>query len=118
MYTSIARWYVKEGKLEEATAALVALAQQVHENECETWGYLVHSGGDDSVPPSSANEIVFVEIYKDDPALGKHISGPAFQSFLKESGDLFVSIPGGTSPFFQAQHLDRIAGFVRSEASG
>lgn len=120
MYTSIARRYVKDAKdQDQAQNALKELAADVCRNECDTWGYLVHNGSDGSLPPSSPTEIIFVEIYKDEQAFLDHVNGPAFQGFLKKSGHLFVNIPPrADNYFFQAEHIDRISGFVRDEAAG
>ena len=118
MQTTIATWYVKAGKLDEARRALAALAKQVEETEPGTLGYLVHSGGSGSLPPTSPETIVFVEIYKDKSAFEHHLNGPAFTGFLEKHGELFVPAPTGGGAFFQVENLDRIEGFVRKAAAG
>jgi quinol monooxygenase YgiN len=117
MYTIIASWYVQDGKRTRAIKALKALACEVEMKEKDTWGYLVHSGETGSLPPSSPNTIVFVEIYKNKTAFLAHVAGPVFQGFLKKNKDLFVSVPPGQDSFFQVQNLNRIEGFVRKSAS-
>lgn len=117
MYTIIASWYVQEGKRTKAVKALKALACEVKQKEKDTWGYLVHSGATGSLPPSSPNAIVFIEIYKNKKAFLAHVNGPVFQGFLKKNKNLFVSVPPGKDPFFQVQNLNRIEGFVRKSAS-
>jgi len=118
MYSIIATWYVTDGKLAEALAALRALAETVRAQEPDTWAYLVHSGGPDSLPPSAPETIVFVEIYKDEQAFQAHVAGAAFTGFLKRHGNLFVGVPPGNNAFFQVQHIERIEGFVRPAAAG
>jgi quinol monooxygenase YgiN len=115
MHTVIARWYVVDGKLAAAVKALAALAAEVEKAEPDTWGYLVHSGGDQSLPPVSENEIVFVETYKDEKAFMAHVNGPTFQGFVAKYKDLFVLDPQG-QPFYEVTHVVRIAGFVRPPA--
>ncbi|AZL57722.1 hypothetical protein EI545_02005 [Tabrizicola piscis] len=117
MYSAVVTWYLKPGCLTEAEAALTKLADAVFQNEQDTWGYLVHSGAAGSVPPSTPDTIVFVEIYKDQAAFMAHVNGPAFQGFLKQYGDLFISAPGSKGPFFLVQNMDRIEGFVRPMAA-
>ncbi len=117
MYSAVVTWYVKPECLTEAEAALTKLADAVFQSEQDTWGYLVHSGAAGSVPPSTPDTIVFVEIYKDQAAFLAHVNGPAFQGFLQQYGDLFVSAPGAKGPFFLVQNMSRIQGFVRSSAA-
>ena len=117
MYTAIATWYVKKGKRAKAVKALKALAKQVQKQEKNTWGYLVHSGAAGSLPPSSPDTIVFVEIYKDKKAFLAHVNGKPFGDFLKNNKDLFLSVPPGKDSFFQVQILKRIEGFVRINAT-
>lgn len=118
MYTTIARWYCKEGCVDEAKAALEALAARVHDEEESTLGYLVHTAGAGALPPTNPNEIVFVEIYANQQAFLDHVNGVAFQSFLKASGSLFVAMapPNSDQAFFLASPIDRFAGFLRSDA--
>lgn len=117
MHTAVVRWYVKDGKLPEAAAALTALVQRVRKEEAGTLGYLVHSGAPGSFPPLSENVIVFVEIYEDDKAFLAHLNGPAFTEFVAEHGDLFVAIPG-RQQYMTVETVDRIAGFLRPGADG
>lgn len=118
MYSAVVTWYLKPGCATEAEAALTKLAESVFQNEQDTWGYLVHSGAEGSVPPSTPDTIVFVEIYKDQAAFMAHVNGPVFQGFLKQFGDLFISAPGSNGPFFLVQNMNRIQGFVRPSAAG
>jgi quinol monooxygenase YgiN len=119
MYTTIARWYVKDDRLDEARTALSALAADVLANEPSTWAYIVHSGMDGSLPPSSPDEIVFFEVYADHQAFLDHVTGPVFTKFLAAHADLFQGAPlAEATPFVQAQVIDRIGGFVRPEATG
>ncbi len=117
MLTTIAIWYLNPETRSEGIAALRQLTKDVKKNEPDTWGYLVHSGGADSVPPCDDDTVVFVEIYKDEKAFKKHLSKKsAFSKFLKKSGHLFLSAPGSENPFFQVLNVDRIQGFLRPEA--
>lgn len=117
MYSAVVTWYLKPGCLMEAEAALTKLADTVFQSEQDTWGYLVHSAAAGSVPPSTPDTIVFVEIYQDQAAFLAHVNGPVFQDFLKQYGDLFVSAPGSKGPFFLVQNMNRIQGFVRPSAA-
>ena len=116
MFSTIATWYLKPECQSEGITALRRLAKDVEENEPDTWGYLVHSGGADSSPPNSDGTIVFVEIYKNKEAFLHHVKGPVFSKFMTDHGNLFQAGPGGDSPFVQVQNVDRIQGFLRPQA--
>jgi len=110
MYTTVGNWYVKEGREKEAVAALKDLAEQV-KAEPGTLGYLIHEQKA-SLPPAAPRTIAFIEMYTDEKAFQKHLTGPAFKNFIAKFGDLFVPDPQG-NPFVTFSRLDRIAGFVR-----
>ncbi len=125
MLTLIARWTIKKDCNAKAVAALKKLAKAV-EMETGTLMYLVHtpdfiqftdkSGNEhESLPTPSTQEVVFVEQYKNKQAFLDHINSAAFQSFLKEHGDLFVASNG--RPFVEIEFLAQQAGFVRAETS-
>jgi len=116
MYSLIATWYLKPDLKSEGIAALRQLAKDVEENEPDTWGYLIHSGAQGSAPPCSDGTVVFIEIYKDEHAFLAHVKGPTFTQFKEEYGKLFQPTPGGDSPFFQVENVDRIQGFLRPQA--
>ncbi len=115
MYSIIATWYLKPGEEAEGIAALKQLAQDVKQEE-DTWGYLIHTGGENSAPPCSDGTVVFIEIYKNFQAFLDHVSGPIFTAFKKDHGQLFQPIPGSDSPFFLVENIDRIGGFLRPQA--
>jgi quinol monooxygenase YgiN len=115
MYTAIAKFYIK-GSRTQALKAIRNLAAQVRATEPDTLTYLAHMAGDDSLRPPSHNEVTFFEVYRNKPAFLRHLKGKAFTGFLKKSGHFFVLDPQG-NPFFLAEHVNRFAGFVRSQAA-
>jgi quinol monooxygenase YgiN len=117
MHTVLATWYLKPGKVEAGLAALQELVDSVRRDEPDTLGYLVHQGGEHSLPPTATEMVVFLEIYRDEPAFRKHIHGETFNAFLKAHGDLFVlNFDAKCGPFMEVATLDRIAGFLRPAA--
>lgn len=123
MLTLIARWTIKKDCNAKAVAALKKLAKAV-EAEPGTLMYLVHTpdpiqftdqGGNvhESLPTASTQEVLFFEQYKNKQAYLDHVSGPTFQAFLKDYGDLFVSSHGNS--FVEVEFLTRQAGFIREE---
>ncbi len=117
MHTVLATWYLKPGKVEAGRAALRELVDTVQQYEPGTLGYLVHQGGEGSLPPTAAEVVVFLEIYRDETAFDRHIRGRPFQDFLKTHGDLFVlNYNADCGPFMEVATLDRVAGFLRPDA--
>ena len=117
MHTVLATWYLKPGKLEAGIAALRSLVATVHCEEPDTLGYLVHQGGEGSLPPTAVETVVFLEIYRDEAAFEQHINGKPFQDFLERHGDLFVmNYDARCGPFMEVATLDRVAGFLRAGA--
>ncbi|MFN2325809.1 MAG: putative quinol monooxygenase [Gemmatimonadales bacterium] len=113
----VVHWYVKPGQLAEAEAALGALEVAVKANEPGTWMYLIHVPAEGSLPPAADGTVTFMEGYADEAALQAHITGPAYTAFLKAHGDLFVqAFTGG--PFMLIEDVQRVAGFVRPQATG
>jgi uncharacterized protein len=110
VYTTIGNFYVKEGRANEAHAALKELASKVTA-EPGTLLYLIHEQLG-SLPPAAPRTIVFLEMYTDEKAFQKHLTGPAFKNFVAKYGELFESDPHG-NPFITFSRLDRLAGFVR-----
>jgi quinol monooxygenase YgiN len=111
-YSTLATWYVADGKLDAARAALNALAIEVRK-EPGTLVYLVHEPASDSLPPPAPGTIVFFEVYKDEDAFLAHLKGPAFTDFVQAHADLFRKDFHGND-YLQTQHLDRVAGFIRA----
>lgn len=112
-------WFIVEGLETEALAAVAHLAQQVRSSEPDTLVYLVHTQRADSpdamsTPPARARSIVFFEVYRDIAAFVRHVSGPVFTTFLETCGRLFVARNG--APYTTVAFLDRLAGFLRTEA--
>jgi len=118
----VSRWTIRAGCEPAARKALNAMAQAVRENEAGTLIYTVHlptRAADPrliSVPVPCAEEVLFFEMYRDANAFEAHVNGPIFQTFLKESGALFVAASGASAPFIQVEFLERLAGFVRDGA--
>lgn len=117
MHTVLATWYLKPGNEDAGRAALRTLVETVHRDEPGTLGYLVHQGGDGSLPPTAQEQVVFLEIYASPEAFERHITGKPFNDFLAAHGELFVTNFNPTwGPFMEVATLDRIAGFLREDA--
>ncbi len=102
MVTIIFRMRIKDGKEDEAIAALEKMCAAVDEKEPGTLAYVFHRLPDD------ANQLVLYESYVDDGDLQAHIQSPHFVELLR----------GATAEFFdttniEVTRLDRVAGFVR-----
>ena len=78
MFSVIARLPIKEGKVEEAIAAIKELMVQVAREE----GTLMYTLNRDS---SSPNTLVIMERYKDKAAFDVHSSTPHFKAFFAKS---------------------------------
>lgn len=119
----VATMYILPGKESEAIPALKQLAANVKEREPDALVYIPQAINREgfNVPPPYPNEIVFIEIYKDQAAFDLHLHGPdgpdnqsgSYTEFVKEYGHLFVSDPASGGPMFQAKSLNQFAGFVR-----
>ena len=123
MTTTIGQMYILSGSETAAKALLNQLAADVHANEPDTLLYLIHmpDASGVSMPPASAGEVTFVEVYKDEAAFKAHLSGPAFTTFVAKSKGLFLmtenKAPDGTTVtglFATFAAVDRLAGFSRS----
>ncbi|MEE4174118.1 MAG: antibiotic biosynthesis monooxygenase family protein [Xanthomonadales bacterium] len=98
--------------------ALQELVDTVHGNEPGTLGYLVHQGAAGSLPPTAAEQIVFLEIYRDEDAFQAHLHGKPFKQFLKDHEALFVmNFDPSCGPFMEVKTLERVAGFLRKDAA-
>ena len=125
MYSLTSVWTIQKGKEAEATAALKRLAEQVKRKEADTLAYLVHTPDmtQPSLPTPSHLEVVFFEIYKNEKAFLAHVNGPVFQGFVKEHGNLFLSMAPVecgdgqkvVKPFTTVEFLERKAGFIRPQ---
>ena len=102
MNTIIARIKIKDGKRDEALAALKKMAEGVEANEPGTLAYVIHQLKDD---PS---EIVFFELYADDDASKAHREGAAMKTFQSGFAEMFDVSQ------VKIEQLDRIAGVVRA----
>ena len=105
MNTVIARIKIKEGKKDEAVAALEKMAAGVSEKEPGTLAYVIHRSVDD---PS---EVVFFEVYSDDEASKSHTTGEPMKAFQSGFADIFDVSQ------VKIERLERIGGIVRSEAA-
>jgi quinol monooxygenase YgiN len=115
MYPLIAKWTILPGNEKKATAALKKLALDVKKNEPGTLLYMVYKPNfkATSLPTPPENEIIFFEIYEDQPAFIKHITGPAYTDFVKNYGDLFLH-DFNTPPqiFMTTEALALVGGFA------
>ena len=78
MVSVIAKLPIKEGKVEEAIAAIKELMVQVAREE----GTLLYTLNRD---PSNPNTLVIMERYKDKAAFDAHTSTPHFKAFFAKS---------------------------------
>lgn len=78
MVSVIAKLSIKEGKVEEAIAAVKELMVQVAREE----GTLLYTLNRD---PSNPNTLVIMERYKDKGAFDVHTSTPHFKAFFAKS---------------------------------
>jgi quinol monooxygenase YgiN len=115
MITTIARWYVADGQVPHALSALQSLVEQIQQTEPETLIYLVHQPAAPTWPPAPATEILFFEAYSDIDALNHHLE--RWEEFLRQNPELFIP-DANNNPFFLAESLTRIAGFIRPSAYG
>ncbi len=101
METIIARLKIQDGKEAEALEKLAAMAKAVEAEEAKTAAYAVHRLKDD---PS---QIIFIEMYEDDGALGAHMQSPHMGTFRERFGEVF------DTSLVKIERLERIGGFVR-----
>lgn len=105
MNTIIARIKIKDGKEDEALAALTKMAEGVRAKEPGTLAYMIHRSAND---PS---EIVFFELYSDDAAAAAHSQGESMKEFQSGFADLFDVSQ------VKIERLERVGGLVRAEAA-
>ena len=86
MLSVIAKIPIKEGKMEEAMAAIAELMKGVAGEA----GCLLYTVNSDKNNP---NTLVFMERYKDKEALQVHGQTPHFQAFFAKSGQLVAGPP-------------------------
>lgn len=118
MYQLTGKWTILPGNEEKVTKALKQLALDVQKNEPGTLLYIIHTPNfeEKSAPMPPAGEIVFFEIYKDKDAFNAHITGPYFQNFVKDYGNLFLqdfSTP--SNMYITVEPLLQLGGFIREE---
>lgn len=117
-----ARWVMKPGNREKVTKALIPYVDAVKEDEPGTTMYTVSfadaSEDSPSIPPMQLDQVTYNSSWTDHAAFVAHTQEPAYQEFLKTSGDLFVqAVPGETThPYMTTSVLKRFAGFFRKEA--
>ena len=119
MYPLFGKWTILPGNEEKAIKALNDLAIQVKKEEPGTLVYLVHvpNFNEKSLPTPAAGEVIFFEVYKDKEASIAHISGPAFQNFIKTYGNLFLNDFSDPSQIYiTLEVMTQIAGFIRETA--
>ena len=125
MISVTAIWTILEGKKSEAIPALEALASKVQATEPGTLLYIPQSINTKgySDPKPNPNDIVFVEMYKDQAAFDFHLYGPngqddpsgTFVDFVKKYGDLFEWNKTSDMPKMLVTSLNAFTGFVREE---
>jgi len=117
-----ARWVMKPGCREKVKEALKPYVAAVRTEEPTTLMYTVSvvDMSDNSMarPPSQVDALVYNSSWTNQQEFFAHGSGPVYQNFLKEHGDLFVQAgPGSTvHPYMTTSVLKRFAGFFRKEA--
>lgn len=117
MYPLIAKWTILPGNEKKVIAALKKLAKEVQKHEQGTLLYMVHTPNfkEKSLPTPPAGEVLFFEIYKDQAAFLKHISGSIFKNFVANYGSFFLNDFSVTPQVFMCTEvLTHIAGFARS----
>lgn len=123
MISVTAIWTIRKGKESEAIPALKALASKVEALEPDTLLYIPQSINTKgySNPTPNPNDILFVEMYKDQAAFDYHLYGPngqedpsgSFVDFVKEYGHLFEWDKGTNMPKMIVTALNAFSGFVR-----
>ncbi len=123
MISVTAIWTIIKGKESEALPALEALASKVQASEPGTLLYIPQSinGQGYSDPKPNPNDIVFVEMYKDQAAFDFHLYGPngqrdpsgTFVDFVNEYGHLFEWNKTADMPKMVVTALNAFTGFVR-----
>lgn len=131
MITLISRWELLEGCPVLLKSELDGLAEKVRAAEPDTLMYLVHlqaPGPLDAqsnpiepppapIPLAEQNEVIFVEIYKNEVAFSRHVNGPIFQAFLKGYSHYFKQDPKRPGwPITKNASLERVCGFIRDAA--
>jgi quinol monooxygenase YgiN len=131
MITLISRWELLDGCPTHLKDELDSLANKVKAMEPDTLMYLVHlqaPGPLDAsnnpvepppplIPLAGQNEVIFLEIYKDDVAFSRHVNGPVFQAFLKGYSQYFKPDPERPGwPVTNNTVLSRVSGFIRTTA--
>lgn len=104
MVSIIFRVKAKDGKADEAEAALAKMTAAVEANESKTIAYIFHRSQEDP------GEFVLFENYPDDATLQEHMQTPHMKELQGIFGDLF------DASTIKAERLDRLAGFARSAA--
>jgi quinol monooxygenase YgiN len=123
MISVTAIWTILEGKKSEVMPALEALASKVQATELGTLLYIPQSINTKgySDPKPNPNDIVFVEMYKDQAAFDFHLYGPNGQSdpsgtfvdFVNDYGHLFEWNKTADMPKMVVTALNAFTGFVR-----
>jgi quinol monooxygenase YgiN len=120
MYIVDAFWSIIPGNEAKAYAAIGALAQQVQQEEPDTWMYLIHTPnldpGVNTFPMPGPQQVAWVEGFKDRQAWEHHANSPLLKEFFAKNGSYFLNMYGPTVPFMMAQTLEMIDGFIRPGA--
>jgi quinol monooxygenase YgiN len=120
MYINNAFFTIAPGNEAAARAALTELAADVEKREPGTLMYLIHSPNLDPnvkiFPPPTANQVLFLEGYKDQAAFLKHHGGKSIREFIGQHGGLFLNMYAPTLPFMITQGMELVHGFIRKTA--
>lgn len=109
-------WFIKPGCEGEVDQALLKLVAEVYANEPDTLIYMPHRPLFDtlelqSLPPADRASVLFFEVYRNEAAFHRHVTGPVFTHFVAEYGHLFVSSNG--KPYTTVEFLHLAKGFIR-----
>ena len=101
MVTIIFRVKMKEGKEDEALAALRKMTETVEAQEKSTLAYMFMR------PVDNPSEVVLFESYENDDALQAHTKTPHMDELKKAFGELF------DLSTVKVERLERVGGFAR-----
>ena len=105
MVAVVARLKMQAGKEEQALAQLRQMVEAVQANEPGALAYIAHRSKQDPA------QIVFFELYADDDAFRAHAQTPHMQEFRNVFAQVFEAAET------KVDLLDRVAGFVRTQAT-
>ena len=105
MVAVVARLKMQAGKEEEALGQLRQMVEAVQANEPGALAYIAHRSKQDPA------QIIFFELYADDDAFRAHGQTPHMEAFRGAFAQVFDAAET------RVDLLDRVAGFIRTEAT-